>query len=331
MKVIFCICCLVKRDHQTGKGPQGRKARGAEAQGWPATKDKHKDQDMTLPLEDVTWIHGAANCAHSADLLIQVHEYDADTFVLRVSKCFSYEGNFIYLLFGDSKAVMFDTGGLPSPDNPFNHGKTLPVRQTVDAVIAQRRAKLGGGGDVDLIVAHTHSHLDHAAWDDQFSGRPRTTVVSTALDGVKSFFGLPNWPAGEATLELGNRRLTVFPIPGHEAAHIAVYDPRNKWLLTGDTLYAGLLTIADWNAYRASAARLAHFADQYEISAVLGTHIEMKNVPRQLYDIGTTFQPQEHVLPLTAAHVQELHLACEAMAGHPRHDVHDDFIIGAPP
>jgi len=280
---------------------------------------------MTLPLENVIWIHGSANCAHSTDPLIQVHQYDADTFVLRVSKCFSYEGNFIYLLFGDRKAVMFDTGGLPNPINAFNDGKTLPVRQTVDAIIEQRRR--GGGSDVDLIVAHTHSHGDHAAWDSELSVRPRTTVVSTALAGVKSFFNLQNWPDGEAPLDLGNRRLTVFPIPGHEAAHIAVYDPRNKWLLTGDTLYAGLLTIADWNAYRASATRLAHFADQHEISAVLGAHIEMKNVPRQLYQIGTTFQPQEHALPLTAAHIQELHQACEAMASHPHRDVHDDFII----
>jgi hydroxyacylglutathione hydrolase len=284
---------------------------------------------MTLPLADVIWIHGAAECAHSTDPLIQVHQYDADSFVLRVNKCFSYESNFIYLLFGDNRAVMLDTGGLPSPDNPLNHGKTLPVRETVDAVIAERRAKLGGGGDVDLIVAHTHSHLDHTAWDSQFGSRPRTTVVSTSLDSVKSFFGLPNWPTGETTLELGDRQLTVFPIPGHEAAHIAVFDPRNKWLLTGDMLYAGLLTIVDWNAYRASAARLAHFVDRHEISAVLGSHIEMKNVPRQLYDIGTTFQPREHVLPLTAAHVQELHQACEAMAHNPYEDVHDDFIIGA--
>jgi glyoxylase-like metal-dependent hydrolase (beta-lactamase superfamily II) len=283
---------------------------------------------MTLPLADVTWIHGAADCTHSTDPLIQVHQCGADTFVLRVSKCFSYEGNFIYLLFGDNKAIMLDTGGPPNPVTPFNHGKTLPVRQRVDAIVEQRRR--GGGTDVDLIVAHTHSHNDHAAWDSEFSGRPRTTVVTTALAGVKSFFNLPNWPEGEAPLDLVNRRLTVFPIPGHEAAHIAVYDPRNKWLLTGDTLYPGLLTIANWNAFRTSAARLAHFADQHEISAVLGAHVEMKNVPRQLYPMGTTFQPQEHMLPLTAAHIQELHQACEAIAGHPHQDVHDDFIIDGP-
>jgi glyoxylase-like metal-dependent hydrolase (beta-lactamase superfamily II) len=288
----------------------------------------HDGPTMTLPLEDVTWIHGAADCTHSTDPLLQVHQYDADTFVLRVSKCFSYEGNFIYLLFGDDRAVMLDTGGPANPVTAFNRGKTLPVRQTVDAIIAQRKA--GGGADVDLIVAHTHSHDDHTAWDRDFQGRPRTTIVSTALDGVTSFFGLPNWPAGEATLDLGNRSLTVFPIPGHEAAHIAMYDQRNTWLLTGDTLYPGLLTIADWNAFRASAARLAQFADRHAISAVLGAHVEMKNVPRQPYPIGTTFQPHEHVLPLTAAHIEELHQACVAMAAHPRRDVHDDFIIDDP-
>ena len=64
-----------------------------------------------MPLENVAWIHGAAVCARPPqDPLIQVHQFDDDTFVLRVSKCFSFEGNFIYLLFGDSRAVMFDTG-----------------------------------------------------------------------------------------------------------------------------------------------------------------------------------------------------------------------------
>jgi hydroxyacylglutathione hydrolase len=205
----------------------------------------------------------------------------------------------------------------------------LPIRQTVDRIISDWRSKRGGT-DIDLVVAHTHSHNDHAAWDGEFAGRPRTTVVTTALAGVKAFFGLLTWPDGEAALELGNRRLTVFPIPGHEAAHIAVYDPRNKWLLTGDMLYAGLLTIEDWDAYRASAARLANFAGRHDIAAVLGTHIEMKDQPRQLYQIGTTFQPHEHALPLTVAHIQELHAACEAMAANPHRNVRDDFIIDDP-
>src|ERR1700680_3905275 len=125
---------------------------------------------MTLRLEDVEWIHGAPSCAVSTDPLIQVHQFDDDTFVLRVSKCFSFEGNFIYLLFGDNRAVMFDTGGRSSPDNTFNHGKKLPLRTTVDAIIDEWRKKRGVAG-IDLVVAHTHSHGDHAAWDSEFSRR----------------------------------------------------------------------------------------------------------------------------------------------------------------
>jgi hypothetical protein len=77
---------------------------------------------------------------------------------------------------------------------------------------------------------------------------------------VKSFYGLPGWPDGEASLDLGHRRLITFPLPGHQASHIAIYDEMNKWLLTGDSLYPGLLVVQDWIAYRASNARLAEFA-----------------------------------------------------------------------
>jgi hydroxyacylglutathione hydrolase len=87
------------------------------------------------------------------------------------------------------------------------------------------------------------------------------------------------------------------------------------------------LTVRDWPAYRRSAAKIAAFANQHEIALVLGNHVEMKNNPRELYEIGTRYQPNEHPLPLRAAHIQELHAACEAMANAPQRDVHADFII----
>ena len=277
---------------------------------------------MATTLEAVLWIHGAPNCAESTDPLVQIHQVDEDSFILRESKCFSFEGNFIYLLFGEDRVVVFDTGARPDPPRQ----DILHIRETVDGII-EAWVKHRGGGAVDLIVAHTHNHLDHAGWDSQFKSRPRTTVVMPQLPEVKAFFGLRHWPDGEATLELGNRALIVFPIPGHETSHIAIYDRRNKWLLTGDMLYAGLLTIQDWSAYRASAARLNLFADSHEVVYVLGNHIEMKNQPKQLYPIGTKFQPEEHVLPLTVSHIRELHAACEAMANNPHVDVHDEVII----
>jgi glyoxylase-like metal-dependent hydrolase (beta-lactamase superfamily II) len=224
---------------------------------------------------------------------------------------------------------MFDTGGPPDPPTPQNSGEALPIRQTVDCIIDGWLKKRGLEG-IDLVVAHTHGHDDHSYWDGEFDNRPRTTIVEPSLKSVKAFFGLPDWPDGEATLQLGSRDLTILPLPGHHPSHIAVYDPRNKWLLTGDTLYAGKLTIMKWTDYRWSAARLAQLARAHEIIHVLGNHIEMTNLPRQLYPLGTTFQPDEHVLPLTAAHIDEFHNACEAMSDDPHLDVHDDFIIAKP-
>ncbi len=277
-----------------------------------------------VDLDQVKWIHGARDCSRSTDPLLQVVAFDDDTFVLRQSKCFNFEGNFLYLLFGTERAILFDTGASPGPNA---QGQVLPLRRTVDDIIARRNPL---PDNLKLIVAHTHSHGDHVYWDREFENRPATLIVGHAVADVMAFFGLPNWPEGEATLDLGGRRLTILPLPGHEAAHIAVFDPRTGILLTGDTLYPGKLTVSDWSAYRQSAARLAAFADQHPVSVVLGNHIEMKKTARELYTVGTTYQPEEHSLPLFTAHIKELSAACEAMVATPHEDVHADFIVGAP-
>jgi hydroxyacylglutathione hydrolase len=278
---------------------------------------------MPDSLDDVAWIHGAPNCAVSTDPLLQVHQVDEDTFILRQSKCLSFEGNFMYLLFGQSRAILFDTGA--SADHP-TPGKILPIRATVDQIIAQWLIKRGVTS-VELIVAHTHSHGDHVFWDGQFVGRPHTTIVKHDVPGVKAFYSLQDWPEGRAVLDLGARQLIVMPLPGHEPSHIAAYDSRSQFLLTGDTLYAGLLTVQDWPAYLRSAARLAEFAAEHSVSRILGCHIEMKRTAHQMYPIPTTFQPDEHTLSLTVAHLEEWHAAVEAMGDSPHQDVHADFII----
>jgi glyoxylase-like metal-dependent hydrolase (beta-lactamase superfamily II) len=274
-------------------------------------------------LASFKWIHGAASCAESTDPLLQVYRYDEDTFILRISKCFSFEGNFLYLLFGRKRAILFDTGG---PADPESSVQVLPLRQTIDNIISQWLEERGRKA-IELVVAHTHGHEDHVFWDSQFEGRPKTTLVPSTLAAVKDFFGLPDWPEGQATFDLGERPLTNDPIPGHEASHIASYDERTKILLTGDTLYPGQLTVRSWPDFRSSAARLAAFAEEHEVSLVLGNHIEMRKTPGEVYPLPTTYQPEEHALPLTARHIAELHAASEALGESPRFDVHDEFLI----
>jgi hydroxyacylglutathione hydrolase len=274
---------------------------------------------------NVEWIHGSPNCA-TPEPPIQVHRFDADTFILRQSKCSepgttadpgpSFEAPFMYLLIGRSRAFLLDTGASRSP-------ALFPLASTVGKLLHDRAATLGKP-PVPLLIAHSHSHGDHFTGDGQFPGADR---IPPDLASVKSRFGLPSWPEGTATVDLGGRTLDVIPIPGHKPSHIAIYDRNTQILLTGDTLYPGLLVVNNWSQYVSSIARLKAFVDVHPVSFVLGAHIEMTDQPGRWFGLGALFQPGEHALQLGSAHLTELHDALQAIGPHPRADRHADFII----
>ncbi len=257
----------------------------------------------------VAWMHGSANCNQNTDPELQVHAYNATTHILRQSKCDTFEAPFIYVLAGSQKALVLDTGATT----------TTTLRTTVRGLI----------GDLPLTVAHSHAHGDHVAGDSTFSGQPNTTVVGTSVSAVQTAFGIATWPTDLGTIDLGGRVLDVLGVPGHQTSHIAIYDRQTGLLLTGDSLYPGFLFVSDWNVYRTSMKRLADFAATRPIAHVLGAHVEMTSTAGVGYPYGTTFQPAEHVLQLTAAHVAELDAALDAAgAATPSNDiVKNDFII----
>jgi len=262
------------------------------------------------------WIHGSPDCRRDEDPAFQVHRLDGDTYALRENKCWSFEAPFLYLLFGDRMALLLDSGAEP------DDGRPLPVREAVEGILAER-----GAEGIHLRVAHTHAHGDHIFGDALLAARPNTEVVGAGLESVRAAFGIDGWPDGAGSIDLGGRRLAVFPIPGHEPSHVAFHDEATRTLFTGDLLYPGLLTVRDWPAYRASAARLAAFARAHPVSWVLGCHIEMSREPGRLYPLGTTWQPDEHALQLGPGHVEELHEVCEALGDAPRVEARADFIV----
>ena len=267
------------------------------------------------------WIHGSDPCAGNRDPAFEVRAYNEDTYIIRENKCINYEGPFIYLLFGADHVLMQDTGA--PPDDP---AVRFPIGDTVRGVISGW-AKRHGGRTPKLLVTHSHAHGDHIGGDRQFAGRPDTTVVGTSVEDVRQFFAISRWPEDAATLDLGGRVLDVMAIPGHEPTSVAIYDRATKLLFTGDTLYPGRLYVRDWPAFKASVARLAAFVRAHDISAVLGTHIEMSSKPGVDYPTGTTYQPDEHGLALKPDAVLELAAAVAKMKDTPVREVHDDFII----
>lgn len=59
---------------------------------------------------DVQWIHGVRSKNDDAAPPIQVHRYDVNTYILRQSMAISHEAPFLFLLFGEDRAILFDTG-----------------------------------------------------------------------------------------------------------------------------------------------------------------------------------------------------------------------------
>lgn len=257
-------------------------------------------------------------CGEPGEALLQVQEASPGTWILRQSKRSNFEAPFLYLLAGRDKALLLDTGAQPAA------GAEPPLRATVDRLLA---AWAQGGPAPELIVAHSHGHRDHTFGDAAFADRPGTQLLPATPEAVSRFFGLEHWPEGEAELDLGGRRLVILPLPGHEPAHIAVYDATTRSLFTGDTLYPGLLTIRDWPAFKASAARLAAFARRHPVDVVLGAHVEMTRRPGLMYPLETPLQPEEHGLALGAAQIFELDRVCRGLGDFRRRVARKDFLL----
>jgi hydroxyacylglutathione hydrolase len=271
------------------------------------------DAVQTADLAAVRWIHGAPDRDRSADPPLQVVAAADDTFVIRQSKCVNFEAPFLYLLLGTDTALLHDTGATADPD-------LFPIRRTVEDLIAGRSLR--------IVVTHSHGHGDHRAGDAQFRDLPPGSVAPIGAEGVAEFFGIEPWPRGDGTLDLGDRPVDVLPTPGHLGDHIVLFDRRRGFLLSGDTLLPGTLTVRDWRAYRESTRRLARFAREtvaqgLPIRHILGAHIEM-SMTGELYELGATYQPDEAPLPLS---VDDL-FALEAMLGEtPRSIPGDRFVV----
>lgn len=265
------------------------------------------------------WISGGPDCGSEPD--IQIQAYNPDFYILRQSLCTSFEAPFLYLIFGQSKVLMIDTG-----DGGIALSTT--VQGIIDDWLAAR-----GQASIQLIIAHSHSHGDHIAGDAQVDALPNSVLVGKTQAQVASFFGITNWPTEIVEYDLGGGRIVdVIPIPGHQAAHVAYYDRETATLITGDSLYPGRLYVfgasgqGQWAVYKASMQRLVDFVATRDLCWVLGTHIEMTNTAGLDFQIGSTWHPDEHELELSREHLLELNTALQALPS-PVIEVHDDFII----
>jgi glyoxylase-like metal-dependent hydrolase (beta-lactamase superfamily II) len=264
-----------------------------------------------LPFEP--WINGVLR----GEPQMQVQRLDDDTYVIRQSIRTNFEGPFLYVLFGSDRALLIDTGA-----------GGLKVRPTIDRVIAEwavRHQRIS----IPLVVAHSHSHGDHHQGDAEFQDRPDTTVLGLYPKDVADFFKIADWPNQIVPYDLGGRVLDIIPTPGHQSAHIMMFDRKTRLLFSGDSLgpYRLYIPMNEAKTYRDSIDRVAAFTKDLHVSWILGAHIEMTTKPGELIPDEAPYHSDEHVLEISYSNLPELQTALHAMGDSLEQQAHRHFVI----
>jgi glyoxylase-like metal-dependent hydrolase (beta-lactamase superfamily II) len=105
-------------------------------------------------------------------------------------------------------------------------------------------------------VIFTHNHGDHIGQADQFIRSSPEHIGETDRPGLERLLktrGIPDDVIARHVsavhsgdrIDLGDRSLVVFEVPGHTSGSIVVFDERNGYLFTGDSYGSNSPTIPD--------------------------------------------------------------------------------------
>ena len=259
-----------------------------------------------------TWIHGSVSAKANTDVRIQVHRYNVHTYILRQNPAIHWEAPFMYLLMGNERAVLLDTGA--TEEEEF-----FPLRKTVDKVL-RRWSSAQNVEMPELLVMPLGSDQSQTAAIAQFANRPYTTVIAPGSGERASL-------VTQQQLDLGGRVLSVIPTPGLDASSITLYDPWSDLLLTGNAFYPGRLVIRDFQAYRNSLNSLVQLMYEESVSYVFGGRIEMTNRPGLDHRLRSNYRPGEHSLQLEPQLLETALQAVNLINGETDIRILDDFIL----
>ena len=258
------------------------------------------------------WIHGSISAMANSDVRIQVHRYNEHTYMLRQNPAIHWEAPFMYLLMGNQRAVLLDTGAT-------EEAEYFPLREVVDRVL-QRWAFAQGVDIPELVVMPLGSDQSQTAGIGQFSDRPNTVIVTPDADAQRAV-------GGNQLLDLGGRVLQVLPTPGLDSAAVSLYDFWTELLFTGNAFYPGRLVIRDFSAYRTSLQSLVDLTASQPVGYIFGGRIEMTDHPGLDYRLRANYRPDERVLQLEAEHLQSALRAVNLINGATDIRILDDFIL----
>lgn len=137
--------------------------------------------------------------------------------------------NFMYLLIGEEKALLIDTGA-----------GEANIRKEVEKLT-----------DKPVMVVNTHGHFDHTGgnywWPEAWMHAETIPAARDAFSWMGAdWFAAKDYPeykintlADGAIIDLGNRKVEVLAIGAHNLGSIALLDRQAKALFVGDELESG--------------------------------------------------------------------------------------------
>jgi hydroxyacylglutathione hydrolase len=168
-----------------------------------------------------------------------------------------YQQNYSYLILGQTRAVLFDSGsGTRDIGGVVANLTKLPITVIVSHLHFDHLGGIGPFGQAAMIdLPETRADVSGGVF------KPSRYEYMGLIDGrAAPSFRVGEWLAPGAVIDLGGRTLRVLSTPGHTPSSVALFDARNRRLFIGDfiyptTLYA-FLPGASLSAYQATARML---------------------------------------------------------------------------
>ena len=175
-----------------------------------------------------------------------VESIDDKTFA--ISEYRHFEKTHCYLILGEEKAALIDTGlGVSNIKNVVDNLTKLPITVLTTHVHWDH---IGGHKHFDSFAVHEAEKswiscgfpLPLKEVKNQLTKSPRIFPKDFDIDKYKIFKGEPKIILHDGDfLDLGERILCVIHTPGHSPGHCCFYEPKRKYLFSGDLIYKGCL------------------------------------------------------------------------------------------
>jgi glyoxylase-like metal-dependent hydrolase (beta-lactamase superfamily II) len=246
-------------------------------------------QDARQPADKPDWCKPLPRPAYKvlervpvSDAWFEVYRVAADVYA--IYEPHQSEEVISYLILGQSKALLFDTGlGISDIKKVARELTQLPI------IVLNSHTHddhVGGNWEFHTIYSMETPFTEHNAKGSREDAQEEIApgeVCGQLPQGFdsKSYRTRP-WTITRYihdgnTIDLGGRTIEILATPGHTPDAISLYDRANELLFTGDTYYPAPIWLyrpeTDFNAYAKSIQRLADLAPHVKL--VLGAH----NIP----------------------------------------------------